>query len=359
MSDLTIKPTKHLTIEINTSCSLRCPGCPASIPRQKVHPENNIIGRGSLNIADLRRLLDKNKQISLIDISSRGEPLLAPDLRDIIDLATARGIDLRCDSGTTLNGIYDPSVIPALVSSGFLSLTCAIDGATKDVYEKYRAGGSIEKALSFISQINALKTFYNTRLPVLTWQYIVFGHNEHEIAKARKMAEERGMIFTTKMAWDSTYSPIRDRALVARETGWEYLTREEYLAGTGRDYIRSVCYSLWRSPRVNWNGDILGCCWNDWKTFGANAFHDGYIPAINNERLSLAKRMLLGEIGPVDEVPCATCPMYRSLRDTGNYLTEKEALGIRSLPYRALRYVYDRSPALITLRRALYDKTGI
>ena len=29
---------------------------------------------------------------------------------------------------------------------------------------------------------------------IIIWQYIIFGHNEHEIERAKEMAEEEGII---------------------------------------------------------------------------------------------------------------------------------------------------------------------
>jgi hypothetical protein len=48
---------------------------------------------------------------------------------------------------------------------------------------------------------------------------VVFGHNEHEIGKARQMACDRGMKFETKLNWDETWSPVRDKDMVRKEMG--------------------------------------------------------------------------------------------------------------------------------------------
>jgi MoaA/NifB/PqqE/SkfB family radical SAM enzyme len=346
----------ELMIEPTLSCQLKCPSCPSAAVKNP-HGSTKVIGGGSLKVGYLRALLDGAPHLESISLSCRGELFLNRDLPQIIDLASERGMPISCYSGANLNNVSDEA-IAAMVGGGFVWLNCAIDGATQETYAIYRRGGNLESALETVRRINCIKRALGSEYPRLVWQYVVFGHNEHEMSAAREIAESLDMIFVPKMAWDSTYSPIRDRDLVARETGWKYLTREEHFAATGLDYMRLICYPLWRSPRINWNGDVLGCCWNDWQTFGTNAFVDGYDAAIACESLNVAREMLMGRAAPDRGVPCASCHFYKAIVRTGNYITEKEALGIRSLPYKALRYVYDRAPALQRLRRIVYEKTG-
>ena len=92
----------------------------------------------------------------------------------------------------------------------------------------------------------------------------------------------------------------------------------------GKNYMRDVCLPLWNSPRVNWDGKIMGCCWNSWGDFGGNAFHDGLVSAINNEKITLAREMLLGKRGPIDGIPCTTCDMYMKIKESRRFFTALE-----------------------------------
>ena len=137
------------------------------------------------------------------------------------------------------------------------------------------------------------------------------------------------------------------------QTGWPAVTREEYEKITEHNYMRSVCYSLWRSPRVNWDGKILGCCWNSWADFGGNAFRDGYVSAINNHKIKYARDMLLGREAPVEGLPCSTCELYKKMKQSGAFLREKEIYNRQSLLYRGARFVYHRMPALKKLKKLM------
>ncbi len=156
-------------------------------------------------------------------------------------------------SGVNLNFVHE-GVPEGLVKYGFRSLRCSIDGATPETYKMYRVGGDFDRVIVHIQEINRYKEIYGSPYPDLAWQFVVFGHNEHELPLAREKARSLNMTFDPKMSWDSAYSPIRDPAFVMAQTGWPAVTREEFEKITGHSYVRFRCYALWNSPRVNWDG---------------------------------------------------------------------------------------------------------
>src|SRR5262249_19048439 len=159
------------------------------------------------------------------------------------------------------------------------SVTVAIDGASEETYAVYRRGGSLTRVLGNIERLNEEKRRYGARVPELGWQFIVFGHNEHELPRARQMAGSLGMRFSLKLHadhWDAGYSPVRDPVTVKAQSGLSAVTRDEYRQVHGREYF-VPCGQLWASPQVNWDGKLLGCCDNVWGDFG-NVFERGLGP---------------------------------------------------------------------------------
>ena len=59
---------------------------------------------------------------------------------------------------------------------------------------------------------------------------------------------------------------------------------------------------------------MIGCCRNFWGDFGGNAFTDGLINSINNERITYAREMLCGRKQVRDDIPCSTCEIYIAMR---------------------------------------------
>ena len=199
-----IKP-KELCIECNASCQLRCPECPTTS-----NNSSPVFGYGFLKFRNFKKLIDDNPQFMLVQLQNRGELFLNPELLDIIKYAHKKKVALYCDSGVNLNNVRD-QVLEGLAKYRFRSILCSIDGATPEIYKIYRVGGNLNQVIENVRKINYFKKKYRSKFPVLAWQFVVFGHNEHEIPKARKLAHELNMSFVTKMAWDSDYSPIRNK----------------------------------------------------------------------------------------------------------------------------------------------------
>ncbi len=167
---------------------------------------------------------------------------------------------------------------------------------------------------------NRFKEKHQSNVPILTWQFIVFGHNEHEVIRARQMAREMKMEIRFKLSWDSEFSPMRDVPRVLRETGLPAASREEYAKQTGADYKVALCRQLWEQPQINWDGKSLGCGRNFWGDFGGNAFRDGLLNVVNSDRMNHARAMLLGTKPPRQDVPCTTCSVYQQMRASGQWL---------------------------------------
>ncbi len=341
-----VRPTE-LRIEANASCQLRCPTCPTT---GNGYPP--AVGSGFLKFDDFKRILDDNRQLRKVEFENRGEMFLNPHLLQILEYGYKKNIPLFASSGVNLNYVHE-GILEAEVKYRLRTLRCSIDGATADTYSMYRIRGDFDRVIDHIKTINHYKQIYRSEYPKLDWQFVVFGHNEHELPLAKEMARSLNMSFSAKMSWDSQYSPIRNRVFVMKQTGWSAVTREEFEAKMGFEYMRGVCYALWISPHINWNGKVLGCCWNSWADFGGQAFEDGYISVVNSEPISQARNMLLGAIEPVEGLPCTSCQLFNTLRKTGNYPTEKEIFMETRLPYRAVRAVYNHMPVLRHLRSSI------
>ena len=121
-----------------------------------------------------------------------------PDLVAILKTAHEHNVRITLRGGVNLNRCSDEA-LEALVKYGVAAMTCAIDSASRETYEVYRVRGSFDRVLKHIDVINEHKRRLGRSRPILCWQFVVMGHNEHEIDKARRMAFERGMRFKPKL----------------------------------------------------------------------------------------------------------------------------------------------------------------
>jgi MoaA/NifB/PqqE/SkfB family radical SAM enzyme len=205
-------------------------------------------------------------------------------------------------------------------------MTCSIDGASNETYTRYRRRGHFDRVIRNIRTLNELKAKHRTNYPRLRWQFVAFGHNEHEIPAARKLAEDLNMRFYVKLQWYDRYStepfsPIMDREAIGKATGLGVADRAEYRRRYGRNYMqKAMCSQLWSSPQINWDGRVLGCCTNFWGDYG-NAFADGLEAVLNNEKMNYARQMLLGKREAREDIPCTTCIHYEAMKEDNNWLT--------------------------------------
>jgi MoaA/NifB/PqqE/SkfB family radical SAM enzyme len=305
---------QRIRLEASSFCQLRCPSCPTTTGA--IHP---AVGSGFLRFDSFRALIDDNPSIEAIELSNYGEILLNPHLLKILEYAWSKEVAITISNGVNLNNAKE-ELLEGLVKYQVRHITCSIDGATSETYRVYRVRGNFDKVIQNVECINYFKRHHRSEFPKLSWQFVVFGHNEHEIPSARRMAAKLGMNFYTKISWDKEFSPIRDKEFVRAQTGERAVTREEYEQIHGKAYMKSLCHQLWDTPQINWDGKNLGCCRNFWGDFGGNAFADGLRACFNHEKMNYARAMLSGREAPRDDIPCSSCEMYHSMRARSDWI---------------------------------------
>lgn len=312
-----MKDLKKISIDISTICQLRCPECSTT----KGIIRNGIIGTGYMPFAKFKNLIDANGYIETIELSNWGEIFLNPEIIKIIKYGHATNIKLTAGNGVNFNTV-DDEVLEALVKYSFGYLNISIDGASQETYSQYRVGGDFKKVISNIVKLNSLKAKYNSIFPRLAWQFIIFGHNEHEIPLVKTMCNELKMTFNPRLN-NSDFSPIKNRDWVKTEIGLNAVTREEYKSLYKKHYKRPCC-QLWVSPQINWDGKVLGCCVNKWTSFG-DVLKDGIASCIDSQLYKDTKLVLSGKSDLNNRMPCFHCPTYSQILDLPITETEIES----------------------------------
>ena len=288
----------RIRLEASSVCQLKCPACPTGLGKNK----EGVVSSGFLKLSRFKEFVDKHHEhISEIELSNWGEILLNPDLGKIVQHAYESKIKVTISNGVNMNFVRD-DILESLVKYKVEQILVSIDGATNETYQKYRIGGSLDNVLKNVEMLNQLKEKYQSSVPRLTWQFVIFKHNVHEIPQAREMAQKLNMRFQPKPQWGS---------------GTEALTKEEQQYAkeeTGLDIQKNQrpwCFQLWTQPQINWDGKLLGCCVNHWSDFG-NVFESGLEKTTTSEKYEYMKDMLLGLKPPRDDISCLKCPIYKN-----------------------------------------------
>lgn len=314
---------KKIRLDASTICQLNCTCCYMRNDKKGVEKGCKF---GFLSFENFKKIVDDN-DFTEIELSNNGEIFLNPHLIDIIKYAYKKNIGLTACNGVNLNTLSD-KMAEALVKYQFLELTISIDGASQESYSKYRINGNYDQVLDNLKKILYYKKKYNSSKPNILWKFILFGHNEHEILKAKKEAEKLGIQIIFDMNWDKDFSPVVNKEFILRETNisYEHDSTERIILNYQKNNSNwFFCKFLWVQPQINWDGQILGCCGLYRKNFGGNAFEEGLLKALNHPKMIYSKNILTNNAKPIDGIPCSNCWCFKKMRNMGFILKSPNA----------------------------------
>lgn len=296
---------KQIKLEACSICQLDCTVCYMR-KAYKEDSQHKLKKLGYLKFENFRKVVD-DFQFYRIELSNSGEIFLNPELDEIIKYGYEKNIELNASNGTNLNYLPDKTA-ENLVKYKFNFLELSIDGASQETYSIYRRNGDFNKVIDNIKKINRFKEKYNSEYPKILYKFIVFGHNEHEILKAKQLAKDLNVDIRFDINYDPNYSPIIDKEMVLKNTGWP--TTDMYELLKIRNYIN--CKDIFNFPQFDYDGELLGCCCNQFVGLGGNLFRDGYLNAMNHQKVVNLRKFLLGF--PIEEdfdYHCFHCDMLQ------------------------------------------------
>jgi radical SAM protein with 4Fe4S-binding SPASM domain len=137
------------------------------------------IGRatGAFSMDLFRRLLDETPSLERLTLQGLGEPLLQPHLMEMVELATARGIEVGFNSNAML---LTRARADRLVALGLSWLHVSLDGATAATHEGIRDGADFDRITRNLRGLVAARQAAGSARP---WVRVVF------VAMRRNVAE--------------------------------------------------------------------------------------------------------------------------------------------------------------------------
>lgn len=186
-ADLVARPVQ-LTVDPTNACQLACPGCvhTANPERRELFDWPRLAMPASVHDAFLERTGPFAFSTLLYNY---GEPLLHKDFPEFV--RSAKRFLLFTHTSTNLSMPLPDT--DALVASGLDRIVCSIDGATQDVYARYRRSGNLEMVLDNVRRLVAARKRSGRRTPYLVWQFLTFRHNAHQVRDAIRTARALGV----------------------------------------------------------------------------------------------------------------------------------------------------------------------
>lgn len=282
-----------LTIDPTNFCTLRCPFCPTGQAR-------GSRAKGILSFENFKRLIDEmGPYLIHIDFCNWGEPLLNKDIYEMIKYAKQYNVDTKIDSN--LNHFNEKDT-EDMILSGLDKLIVSIDGVTQETYSKYRVGGDFNKVMNNLKLLLKKREELNRSNPYISWQFLVFRHNEHEIEQVKKMGQDLGVDnvgITKAFIGDKDWIPLNEEYSHYRRAE---IKDDKYTSRHFKFPEEKFCNWPWEAIVINPNGSVSPCCSvEDEKDDFGNILANPFKEIWNNGKYRQARRFIKNKEETVKE----------------------------------------------------------
>ncbi len=238
-------------VEPTNLCQLKCALCPSG--KREIEP----VGR--MAMGTFRKALDAlGPTAREVHLYNWGEPFLHDGLPEMVRYAKRFGAQVVVS--TNLNKLGEHTA-REIIDARLDFVNASIDGVSQEVYETYRVGGDVARAIENLRMLCKLKEEAKSALPRIDWQFLVTGQNEHELPQAEAMANKLGVRFHAKRmrVGLSEFDKKSSAAIAEKDAQW-IPKDESYNRYRPKKRRRKVCKSLWDRVIVSWQGWIAPCC---------------------------------------------------------------------------------------------------
>ena len=283
-----------LTLETTNSCNLSCPECVTGM--------NDLKRPTTWMTADFAQTIleQTSKHVWVTNLYFQGEPLLNPELPEIIQHCTKhRQYSILSTNAQNL----DAEKADRIVKNGLKKIIISLDGFTQETYEKYRIRGKIEKVFEGINNLVEARKKHKSAFPIIEVQFLVFSFNEHEISKARKHVLKMGCDrFVTKTA--QFYNPKRAEEWAPSRKYSRYISTNKLI--TNNTSARG-CKKMWTSAVVCSGGEMALCCMDKNAVYSPGKIDDTNMKQLwdSTKLNNLRTRIITGDYPEI----CTNCPL--------------------------------------------------
>ena len=194
--------------ELTAACNLSCRYCRASASHE---PD-----QGELDTDEAKRFVESIAPLKPMLILSGGEPLLRPDLFQIIRLAVSLGIRVSLASNGTL---ITPELAKEIADSGVSRVSISLDGADAAMHDLGRGQGSFKRSIEGIENLRGRVDFQIN--------FTVTQKNQSELIRIFDLAEKLGaaalhiffLVPTGRGREEDVITPVRQEEMLRQIEG--------------------------------------------------------------------------------------------------------------------------------------------
>ena len=305
--------------ELTAACNLSCRYCRASASHE---PD-----QGELDTDEAKRFVESIAPLKPMLILSGGEPLLRPDLFQIIRLAVSLGIRVSLASNGTL---ITSGLAEEIADSGVSRVSISLDGADAAMHDHGRGQGSFERSIRGIENLRGRVDFQIN--------FTVTQKNQSELIRIFDLAEKLGaaalhiffLVPTGRGREEDVITPVRQEEMLRQIEGEMDRRTLEVQVTCAPQYARlkkpghgrgsGGCLAGRRFVFVSRKGEVYPCGYLPLRV--GSVREKNFIEIWENapELLALRERALTGKCGRCSYAgTCGGC-RARAYAESGDFL---------------------------------------
>jgi radical SAM protein with 4Fe4S-binding SPASM domain len=278
----------RLWIETTGRCNLKCAFC----MNKDLPPDQ----KKDMDTPLYKKIIDEAAgDVYDVNLFHRGEPLLHPDIADMIAYAEERNIRTRIHTNATL---LDEDLDSRIIYAGLDMISFSFDGYTAEEHEKNRKGADFKRTLENIKGFLKIKKEMGSKKPETVIQIM-------ETASFDKTLPDRRKAFIKRF---EGLPP--DRIITRKPHNWGGLLKIRDKSGTVPG-ARHACTFPWYSLTIFSSGMVYPCPQDFMGSMPVGDINKSTIKEIfNGDKLREIRKMFASK-NIKEGIPCSTCDRIR------------------------------------------------
>lgn len=178
---------RYLVVRMDTNflCNLKCPSCHFSADRV------SSMRQPAMSLELFQKIgRDIFPRTRILILSCGAEPLMTRNFDQFLDASGAYNLPFL---GFVTNGmLLNEKHVEASVRNRVSEIIFSLDGATKETYEKHKAGGNFEQVLGNIEMLRSYRARVKAQHPAIRFNYVLTRSNITEVCDFLKLAKSLG-----------------------------------------------------------------------------------------------------------------------------------------------------------------------
>ncbi len=221
----------YLQIEPSSVCNYRCVFC-YETDKSFTRKSNGHMGHMPTHL--FREIIDQAVgRVEFISLASRGEPLLCPNIQEILAYTRDKFLGLKLNTNASL---LDEHICHAILQSGVRTLVISADAASEPLYSQLRVNGKLDKVLENVRKFKKIKELHYPDSPLIT--------------------RVSGVKYSVKQNlgdMEGVWGDLVDQVAFVSYNPWENVYISE------PNEVSLPCSDLWRRMFVWWDGRVNPC----------------------------------------------------------------------------------------------------